>query len=76
MVQFKGARVVPAAEKPEFNQGGLAAANQNLFLERWSRRVKFLNHFDKLDNLTHTEHSIWKASWFKNLLEWIMLCFS
>ena len=31
MVQFKGARVVPAAEKPDFNQGGLAAANQNLF---------------------------------------------
>ena len=62
VVQFKGSRVVPAAEKPEFNQGGLAAANQNPFLERCSCRVKFLNHFDKLDNLTHTEHSIWKAS--------------
>ena len=52
MVQFKGSRVVPAAEKPEFNQGGLAAANQNPFLERCSCRLKFLNNFDKLDNLT------------------------
>ena len=76
VVPFKGSRVVPAAEKPEFNQGGLAAANQNLFLERCSCRVKFLNHFDKLENLTHTEHSIWKASWFKSTLEWITLCVS
>ena len=33
MTQFKGSGVVPAVEKPEFNQGSPAAANQNSFPE-------------------------------------------
>lgn len=33
MAQLKGSGVVPAVEKPEFNQGGPAAANQNSFPE-------------------------------------------
>ena len=53
MAQPKGSGVVLAAEKPESNQCGPAAANQNSFPEMCSSRMKFLSYFDKLDNLTH-----------------------
>lgn len=51
MAHFKVSGVVPAAQKPELNQGGLATVSQNSLPETCFGRVKILNIFDKLDNL-------------------------
>lgn len=63
----------PSCREPEFNQGGLAAASKPI-PGRCSCRLKFLNHFDKLDNLTQNIPCEKHLS--LSILEWIMLCFS
>lgn len=61
-MQPKGSGVVPLRaqvwspppKRPEFTQGGLAAASQNSFPEMGVCGVKFVGHVDKLDNPMHS----------------------